>query len=546
VIRAALLLVAAVVAVSPAGCSPRSAAPPPARTPATITTPAAAPATAASDPLLGGAMAILERLDEYTEDEAYRQVSDRLAAWHRQRPAPAGPRLEPLLDALPDRLRQSLVAVRNGGEDVRGLRDACWLAGLARQARERSAGGDQVAVAADLFRWTVRSLAIVADPPAVPTEASPGSRWLMPGEILLAGRASAPQRAWVFLELLRQAGIDGVMLATGDPAAPRPWLPAAIIDGEAYLFDPLYGMPVPGPGGDGIATARQAATDPTVLRSMSLADRPYPLQAADVGQLVPLAAADPWSLCGRGEDMQPALDRLRGPRGAVDASALLERARGAIPGSGTAGGLWEFPFETLARRREDPARVRAALQADVAPLSVPSLPSTVAQEMTRPRVVDRDDPDGTRFDTEERQQAPRILRPLFAGRIREFRGDMPGAKEAYLAAQPSRQEIAATVAAAPAEARDGLERMLERMREDAGYWLGVVSLATGDDRPAVDFFQRMTLDEHPQGRWTDAARVNLAAALTGLDRIDEAVAMLRTDESPQRFGSRLRASALRP
>jgi hypothetical protein len=56
----------------------------------------------------------------------------------------------------------------------------------------------------------------------------------------------------------------------------------------------------------------------------------------------------------------------------------------------------------------------------------------------------------------------------------------------------------------------------------------------------------MTLDEHPQGRWTDAARVNLAAALTGLDRIDEAVAMLRTDESPQRFGSRLRASALRP
>jgi TolA-binding protein len=88
--------------------------------------------------------------------------------------------------------------------------------------------------------------------------------------------------------------------------------------------------------------------------------------------------------------------------------------------------------------------------------------------------------------------------------------------------------------------------MLERMREDAGYWLGVVSLATGDDRPAVDFFQRMTLDEHPQGRWTDAARVNLAAALTGLDRIDEAVAMLRTDESPQRFGSRLRASALRP
>ena len=115
-----------------------------------------------------------------------------------------------------------------------------------------------------------------------------------------------------------------------------------------------------------------------------------------------------------------------------------------------------------------------------------------------------------------------------------------------MASRPSAREIAEAVASAPPEARDGLTRTLERMREDAGYWLGIVSVATGEDRSAVDFLERVTLGEHPQGRWTDAARVNLAGPLVALGRIEEAARLLRTDESPQRFGSRLRAEALRP
>jgi type IV pilus assembly protein PilB len=74
-------------------------------------------------------------------------------------------------------------------------------------------------VAANLFRWTVRSLALVSDPPMVPTTATPGTRWFSPGEILLSGRASAAQRSWIFLELLRQAGIDGVMFEMMQPPA---------------------------------------------------------------------------------------------------------------------------------------------------------------------------------------------------------------------------------------------------------------------------------------------------------------------------------------
>jgi dienelactone hydrolase len=130
-------------------------------------------------------------------------------------------------------------------------------------------------------------------PAPVPTADTPGTRWFLPGEILLAGRGSGAQRSWIFLELLRHAGLDGVMLATGSEAdgGLRPWVPAVISAGEAYLFEPTYGMPVPGPGGAGIATARQAAADPAILTAMSLPDRAYPviesIYAGPQGQFVP-------------------------------------------------------------------------------------------------------------------------------------------------------------------------------------------------------------------------------------------------------------------
>ena len=82
------------------------------------------------------------------------------------------------------------------------------------------------------------------------------------------------------------------------------------------------------------------------------------------------------------------------------------------------------------------------------------------------------------------------------------------------------------------------------MKEDATYWLGVVTLAEGENATAADYLGRMTLEAAPDSRWTDAARVNLAQALEALGRTAEAIKLLREDASPQRFGSRLRAEEL--
>jgi hypothetical protein len=226
---------------------------------------------------------------------------------------------------------------------------------------------------------------------------------------------------------------------------------------------------------------------------------------------------------------------------AVDAQALGARARRALtaaeakdgqPNEQPAGeprvGLWEFPWEVLAQRQGNGARVQAAVGRELAGMSV-----TVAQP--------------TGGDAVGGRRGTRLVRPLYAARLREFRGDLDGpegAKVSYLAARPGKQAIAAALQGAPPAQAEAGKRLFEQMKEDATYWLGVVTLAEGENATAVDYLGRMTLEAAPDSRWTDAARVNLARALVGLGRTAEAVKLLREDASPQRFGSRLLADEL--
>ncbi len=484
------------------------------------------------DKLLDSALTVLDRFDDFDEARGVELVFDRINQWARLAPGgePSAWEADPLLATLPERLRVEADAVApaalafTADGDVAYLRDQRWLADIARTARGDAL--DDVAIARNLFRWTVRSLAIVGDPPMAPSEGNPGTRWFLPGEIVLAGRASGPQRAWIFLQLLRHAGLDGVMLATGDRAAGtlRGWVPALLSGGEAYLFEPTYGMPIPAADGAGVATLREVVADASILEALSLPDRPYPVQSSDLAGLVALVAADPWSLSRRMALLDPEVRGAREMRVAVDASRLGTAAAEALRAAGlaqTEPALWDFPWETLARRRSAPSSLAAALRAELGPLQVPFVPQPGAGTVLR--------------------------QPLLAARLREFRGDVDGpegAKAAYLAARASRGAVASAVAELSADRAASARALFARMKEDAAYWLGVLTLAEGEYDTAIDYLGRMTVEAAPDSRWIDAARANLAQALIGVGRIPEAVAALRGDLSPQRYGSRLLADQL--
>lgn len=481
------------------------------------------------DKLVAGALAAISKLDDFDEQRAYEQAFDRLTQWsHVSSLDAAAWQIDPLVMRLPERLRPGIEGMLerrsfDAGGDIAYVRDRRWLADVAGAARG-DADADMT-VATRLFDWAVRSLAIVGDPPMVPTEATPGTRWYGPGEILLTGRASAAQRSWIFIELLRQAGIDGVMLATGggDGGTPRPWLPAAIIDGEAYLFEPTYGMPVPGPGGSGVATLRQAAEDPAILETLSLPDRRYPVQAEDVDEVSLLVVAEPRSLSRRMAALDKETASRHGLRLAVSPAALVAAATKALPGAAAKQvDLWEFPWETAIRRLE-PA-VELVARRELAPFAI-----TMAEAGRGGR------------------QNVRLVRPLFTARVREFRGDLDGpqgAKAAYLAARPSRAMIQQALQEVDPSQADAVDRLYRLMKEDATYWLGVMTLGEGQPEAAIDYLARMTLENSPDSRWTDAARRNLGLALAAVGRGDEAVRVLREDGSPQRYGSRLLADRI--
>jgi len=523
--------------------------------------PAGRPATVVSrDKILASACSVLDRLDDFDDARGIELVFDRLNQWARLVPenAAADWRPDPLLAELPERYSREFAQLEPAAAgfllgDTIYLRDQRWLADIARVARGEAR--DDLDVARALFAWTVRSLALVGDPPQAPTEANPGARWFQPGEILLSGRASGPQRAWIFLELLRHAGIDGVMLATGGaPESPlRGWVPAVLAGGSLHLFDPVYGMPVPGPGGEGVATLAEAVADPEVLAAMSLPERPYPVQAENLARITVLVAATPWGLTRRMHLLDPETRGAREMHVAVEASRLGAEAAAAVRAAGAESGgprLWDFPWETLARRREDMPRIGPALADDLGPLEAPGIrTSGIRTRADEPLDDSGRDGSGRKKEliapTETARRETR--RPLWEARVREFRGEFAGpqgAKSAYLEARRPRAEIDRALAELPPDQAERARLIFARIKEDAAYWLGILTLAEGDPQTTVDYLGRMILEGSPDSRWTDAARTNLAEALVELGRTADAIKWLEADESPQRFGSRLRARRL--
>jgi hypothetical protein len=151
------------------------------------------------------------------------------------------------------------------------------------------------------FEWTVRQVRLVA-----PLDSAP----VPPEFVLRRGSGTALERALVFLAVLEQLGVADdpsgalqgcLLLVTGKDSSTLLWACGVVPAAEPanmYLFDPRLGLPLPGPGGKGIATLAQARSDPTVLQQLKADKVNYDVTAeqarsATAALFVPLTALAP-------------------------------------------------------------------------------------------------------------------------------------------------------------------------------------------------------------------------------------------------------------
>jgi hypothetical protein len=582
-------LLASIFVAASLGCGTKPSA---STTPGTntATSAAALPPTANDDSvyrreLLQSALNLLNSPEQFdSENERADQIVERLNQWRRAEKAelretndagqPAtnevigeknteaksAPEVASLIETLPPELQQLRVLRRLNNEafdrtyDGLFLCEAIMLRDIANHIQP--AKRDDLSIAEALFDWTVRNIQLQPQPGA---EATPDELWLarhIPLESVFYGRATPLQRAWVFMLLARQAGLDVVLLAVDDPRnpdLPRPWVTALHSGDELYLFDFTYGLPIPGPNGVGVATLSQAAASDAVLRQMDTADRAYPRKAADLKKVTALIEASPGYLTPRIKDLESNLSGDDRVLLSFDPASLAEKLR-KLNQIGNVK-LWAFPYETLRLRLNSPDAVRRAAQLERFPFTffAESEPSSKkSDEQKRP----------------DRVHALRLgrylqLRGMYGNteeeRPSKFRGAElsetmeRGAKYYLLRALPNREqlqeyarmqrqgEVFAPGQPVTKEFVDGYQTV----RDDAAYWLGIIWLELGANQSAAQYLGAMTLDASPDGPWTNGARFNLARAYEAMGKTEQAIKLYEADRSPQRYGSRLRAERLK-
>jgi hypothetical protein len=470
----------------------------------------------------------------WPEPEMLRQAVDRLNQWIRAQQPSASWKLDPMVAALPRPLAdlpqvKDLDKMEFSHFDGYALREAIWLRDIGRWARGDAL--DDLERAKCLFDWTVRNIQLDADDAnRVP---------VFPWEVLLFGRGTATERAWAFILLARQLGIDAAMLALDEPAGPlgaardsstpqdlqgadtgqeglRLWCVAVRIEGNAYLFEPVLGLPIPAPGGITLqgtgqlaiqpATLAQVVADEKLLRQLDIDNsRVYRVKVSDRTRVVALLEASPTCLAQR---MKLLESRLVGERKMVlTTSPNVQAEHWRAIAHVAEARLWRRPWDTLQQRSHlDRQAVQARL---VALLPFYAMPSA----------------------------------PLHRGRVLHLKGRFIGEDGAtfyYQKARPSHEVLSLPSV-------DPVERVIYlRGKQDASYWSGLIAYQREKYDAAFDYFLTRTLMAAPTTPWISGAQYNLARTYEAVGDIERAILQYENNtSSPGHHGELLRAKWLK-
>ncbi len=556
--------------------------------PASASTPAPVVATPQRDrDYFGMAIDFLKQRDEHNMERSAAQSNYYLNRWIRDRMADPRWSMDPLLSTLPEATRRApatkemcseraLAGLEFALADVLFLEENRWLHAVAEWAGQEpppallgqwikddsglsAKSARSLAACTSLFDWTVRNIQLdellpyprqtTAGPMAGPESDPSVADWTPPmrGEpgpgydkqpwhVLFYGRGDAYQRARVFLLLARQLRVDGVMLGIDTKTGrAHEWLPALLLDQQLYLFDTELGLPLPGPGGVGIATLAQVVADPQLLASLDIGDKyRYRVRGSDLGEVVALVDASPQSLSQRMKLVEQQLTSADQMILSYSAARVKQELAGC---SGLKDvRLWAVPVEAATYQQ-----ARSALLAR-------------DENLQWQEFLDH----GVFMGL---SAVVRGRREYLLGHF-DKHGDQAGAISFYLGSRLSNLQIEEIERNPDMQKTVGLEktigmteeqwaqriaqiqRLQTESKKHAAYWLGLLHMERRNYDVAVNWLKVRTLESDPEGPWRNGARYNLARCYEALGRTAEARQLYLIDESPQRHGCLLRARQL--
>jgi len=402
------------------------------------------------------------------------------------------------------------------------------------------AGQSELEKVTNLFGHIVRAVGLVESPLLdLP---------LAPYEFYLLGKGTAEERAWMFVDVLRQLRIDAVLLFPKGSQEPRAGQPArrlflvgVLLDDEVYLFDPASGVPIPAPGSEQSenirpATLAQAATDPAVLKQLDAGKgRDFPIAAADLAAPEVALVGDTSCFSAR---MQALQTQFVGARAMVISEplgdsegipGLRSRVAKGAPGRWSAENitLWKYPEAQETARTGMDSLQNAGFTGLFRPFSaykhVMRDPQTGLHRLVEQE--EHADPAGGKFDPDKGAHTVRrtTTGEQMRARLFQLSGDFAEAIKRYTDVRLSSRNVLETISIP-------IERTLHaRAIDDATYWTALCKYEQGEFKSAADMLDKYVKQPEP-GAWAREARSLRALSLAAAGDKPAAVRALQSVE----------------
>lgn len=448
-------------------------------------------------------------------------------------------------------------ARRFTANDAGYLRDCLLLRDLSTAIWERTDVGD-TSIGKDqhrtiqLFSWICRNISLM---PASEKRVTLGLF-----DVLLTGRGTAEDRAWVFVEALRQQHIHAAFVVTTDekPGEGADRLAQAVLlvavkaEDSSLLFDPV---------GGNMVTALDSSRPATIS---DLKNHPR-WMSSKPGVVAQLSAFSPRMLVLQNqlaaEDAAVFFEELTGDTS--DITSLLDLAEQLGGGfwSKDQVGIWRYPEErtvAAASLSEDQTQqytqlmqsFNAPFERDVYPTKsveeLTTVPEELSEEDRKALVQQRLMENFIRMQQSSEEKFGKPSKRLLKVRIRQILGDTDTGviQQLQQIRIASMQEQIKVAVPEEVQRQFGLPAVIsiefpELIREvnlsstgDSLYWTGLCQIDRGEAGAAITTLKNYRR-QYPNGKWHYPSLMNQAMALQMQDRADDAKTLLGEADDPE-------------